>query len=238
MNRALVLAILFWSIPQQEARAQVELYTAKIRFGALDTTSYPSPSHPTEWSQELIAELYDASGNFVPPSSSRLYNWGLDFCTGNGMQFGWASGLGVFAIHPDGNKIKNVPGCCQECPFQSYLVAVRISAEDIYVQSAPVRVPNIDIPTEHHLSKSYPNPFSLGTRIRFDIKEPAHVSLVVFDILGRKVEELVDSHLLQGAYTRMWQPANAPGGVYFYRLTVSPNRGKPIIFLEKIILLR
>jgi hypothetical protein len=238
MKRALVLAILFWAIPLQEASAQVELYKAKIRFGALDTTSYPSPSHPTEWSQELVAELYDASGNFVPPSSSRQYTWGLDFCNGNGMQFGWASGLGVFTIRPDGNKIKNVPGCCQECPFQSYIVAVRISIEDTYVQSTSVRVPNIVIPSEHHLSASYPNPFSLGTRIRYDIKEPAHVSLVVFDLLGRKVEELVNDNMIQGAYTRLWQPLNAPGGVYFYRLVVTPGRGNQITFLEKIILLR
>jgi hypothetical protein len=238
MKIAPLLAICLWSISLQDATAQSELFTAKIRFGTLDTTTYPSPGHPTEWTQELIAELYDASGNFVPPSSLRMYVWGLDFCNGNGMQFGWASGLGVFAIRPDGNKIKNVSGCCLECPFQSYSVAVRISVEDLYVQSAAVRVPNIVIPSEHHLSKSYPNPFSLGTRMKFDIKEPAHVSLVVFDILGRKVEELVNDYLLQGAYTKLWQPTNASGGVYFYRLTVTPNRGEPIIFIDKIVLLK
>ena len=238
MKTAPVLALLLWLITPRAAPAQAENYTAKIRFGALDTTAHPSAGHPTEWKQELIAELYDPTGNFVPASSSRLYVWGVDFCSGNGMRFGWASGPGMFTISPDGNKFKNEPGCCHECPFQSYHIAVRISVEDSYVQSASVRVPNILVPTGHHLSTGYPNPFSLGTRIRFDIKEPAHVSLVVFDLLGRRVEELVDGYLAQGTYTKLWQPADVTGGVYFYRLTVSPRGGKPITFLEKIILMR
>jgi len=44
------------------------------------------------------------------------------------------------------------------------------------------------------------------------------VQLIIFDILGRKVETLVNEHLKAGVYEVDWNAAKYSGGVYFYKL--------------------
>ena len=43
------------------------------------------------------------------------------------------------------------------------------------------------VPTEYALEQNYPNPFNPETRISYDIAEAGEVSLIVYDILGRKI---------------------------------------------------
>jgi hypothetical protein len=210
----------------------------EIRFGLLDTTSYPSPSHPTEWKQELIADLYDSAGHVLPPSQSYMYSWGVDFCKGFGMGFGWAAGYGLSSISPDGNKIKTEAGCCTQCPFQTYLVGVRVTIGEDLVRSKVILIPNIAVPSAAGVSLNYPNPFSARTYIRFQLNEYSRVHLRVFDILGQSMGELLNQYLAPGYHTVTWQPANVPGGIYFYRLTIDPNTGPSLTRIEKMILLK
>ena len=239
MRHFFVALLQLWLIgPPLYCLAQGQPATVKIRFGRLDTTAYPAPGHSTEWAQELFADLYDSSGKSMPPSLNLRYDWGVDFCRGLGMLFGWASGNGLCNIRPDGNKIKNEPGCCDECPFQTYLVAVRVHLEDAYIQSATVRIPNIQIPSEPGLSSSYPNPFSLRTAIKFQLNHASHVQLRVYDVLGRLAAELVNNQLPPGYHAVPWQPSDAAQGIYFYRLVISPDRGPVSTYTQKMLLVR
>lgn len=65
---------------------------------------------------------------------------------------------------------------------------------------------------------NYPNPFRAGTTIAFDVTEPTHVRLVVFDALGRTVAALVDGPMEPGAYRVPFAADHLPSGVYVYRL--------------------
>jgi hypothetical protein len=67
------------------------------------------------------------------------------------------------------------------------------------------------------IAKKYPNPFNLTT-IEFDIPERTNVKLVVYDILGREVETLIDKELEPGKYKINFTATNLPSGVYFYTL--------------------
>ncbi len=49
-------------------------------------------------------------------------------------------------------------------------------------------------PSSFVMHKNFPNPFNPSTTIRFDLPEPADVSLVVYDVLGRKVAELANGY--------------------------------------------
>jgi hypothetical protein len=69
-----------------------------------------------------------------------------------------------------------------------------------------------------HIAKKYPNPFNLTTTIEFDIPERTNVKFVIFDILGREVETLVDKELEPGKYKLNFTATNLPSGVYFYTL--------------------
>jgi len=77
------------------------------------------------------------------------------------------------------------------------------------------------------LMPAVPNPFISSTSIAFELAEPGHVTLQVFDISGRLVGSLMDSGLPAGNHSVEFMADRLAGGVYFYRLqtgTVSETR--------------
>ena len=84
--------------------------------------------------------------------------------------------------------------------------------------TAPVAIAE-ELPTEFALDQNYPNPFNPTTKLAFDLPEASEVQLAVFDVMGRKVDVLVNASLAAGRHTVTWQASNLPSGVYFYRIT-------------------
>jgi len=78
-----------------------------------------------------------------------------------------------------------------------------------------------DLPMHFSLDQNYPNPFNPATIISFSLPSKSFVSLRVFDALGREVSTLVSEELSGGTYTRQWNAAALPSGVYFYRLVAN-----------------
>ncbi len=96
------------------------------------------------------------------------------------------------------------------------------------------------LPNTFTLKQNYPNPFNPTTTISFSVPEKSFVSLVVTDLLGRKVAELVNEEKPQGNYTVFFDAGNLPAGrqelssgIYFYTLTTGN-----FIQTKKMILLR
>ncbi|HLA68889.1 MAG TPA: hypothetical protein VJN65_04225 [Bacteroidota bacterium] len=158
-----IAGLLLLTVAASVSFSQTGPFTVQVRFGVIDTTCYPSCDHPTEWSLELFADIYDANGILVPPSSSYLYEWGSDFCRGFGFGYGWAVGMGLSAIHPDGNKVKNEPGCCQLCPYQTYRVGVRVTINGTTVASPIIRIPDGSQTPVATSQPAYPNPLKLSS---------------------------------------------------------------------------
>jgi hypothetical protein len=75
------------------------------------------------------------------------------------------------------------------------------------------------IPESFALAPSYPNPFNPAATIEFSIPNEENVKLEIFNILGQKIEDLVDSRLPAGNHAAVWNAENYPSGVYFYKLT-------------------
>jgi hypothetical protein len=67
---------------------------------------------------------------------------------------------------------------------------------------------------------SYPNPFNPTTTIRYELTEYSEVRLVVFDMLGRTVGDLVNSLQYEGVHSASWEPHNVSSGTYFARLSI------------------
>jgi uncharacterized lipoprotein YddW (UPF0748 family) len=76
-------------------------------------------------------------------------------------------------------------------------------------------------PITFSLSQNYPNPFNSSTVISYQLSAASHVTLKVFDILGKEIETLVDEVLEPGIHQSTFHiPHSAfTSGVYFYRLT-------------------
>ena len=81
--------------------------------------------------------------------------------------------------------------------------------------------------------KTYPNPFNPETTLSYDLVRDGDIMLTIYDIAGRKVEELYSGSQTAGPYQLNWQPQEVPAGVYFGRLTNGDGAE-----IQKLILLK
>ncbi len=91
-------------------------------------------------------------------------------------------------------------------------------------QSAHATAPS-GVPEVFAVHPNYPNPFNPSTTIKYDLPEASHVSLVVYDLLGRKVTELVNGPKAGGYHSATWNASSVASGVYFARFTAIPQSG-------------
>jgi len=76
----------------------------------------------------------------------------------------------------------------------------------------------LGIPERYALHAAYPNPFNPITTFQYDIPEGGKVSLVVYDMLGREVTQLVNSYRDAGYHSIKWDASNVASGIYMARL--------------------
>jgi hypothetical protein len=89
------------------------------------------------------------------------------------------------------------------------------------------------LPTEYTLYQNYPNPFNPVTTIKYDLPNTSDVTLVIYDILGRKIKELVNTKQQAGRYEIQFNASNLASGVYIYQLIA-----EKYINSKKMILLK
>ncbi len=68
------------------------------------------------------------------------------------------------------------------------------------------------------LIQNYPNPFNPSTTIRFSIPEQSHVTLAIYDLLGREMAVLINDELAAGTYQQVFDASHLSSGVYLYQL--------------------
>ncbi len=73
-------------------------------------------------------------------------------------------------------------------------------------------------PTHYVLEQNYPNPFNPTTTIGYQVSSTSHVTLKIYDILGREVATLVNEKLQPGKYSVRWDASGTASGVYFCRM--------------------
>lgn len=99
-------------------------------------------------------------------------------------------------------------------------------------------------PEQFELSQNFPNPFNPETTIRFSVSVPARVRLDIFDVLGRRVDQMNTGFHTQGAFEIRWNGTDRnheslPSGIYYYRITAEPVSGAPPFSrTRKMIMLR
>ncbi|HMN18165.1 MAG TPA: T9SS type A sorting domain-containing protein [Ignavibacteriaceae bacterium] len=76
----------------------------------------------------------------------------------------------------------------------------------------------LQIPENFILFQNYPNPFNPVTTIKYDLPVKSNVSLTVYDIIGRKIKELVNTKQAAGKYELRFDASNLASGVYIYKL--------------------
>lgn len=79
---------------------------------------------------------------------------------------------------------------------------------------------SIDLATQVSLNQNYPNPFNPSTVISYSIPEASHVSLAVYDLMGKQVAELTNRRMGAGTHEVSFNASELSSGIYFYRLSV------------------
>jgi hypothetical protein len=75
------------------------------------------------------------------------------------------------------------------------------------------------VPGRFELSQNYPNPFNPETTILYRLASQSHVTLTVFDPLGRTVVTLTSDVQQPGTHAVRFDGHGLASGVYLYRLT-------------------
>ena len=94
------------------------------------------------------------------------------------------------------------------------------------------------LPKEFALHQNYPNPFNPKTRVRYDLPDNENVTIIIYDLLGRQVKQLVDSYQEAGFKSIIWDATNdfgnpAAAGVYLYNIQAGD-----FIQTKKMVLLK
>jgi hypothetical protein len=115
--------------------------------------------------------------------------------------------------------------------FENVLIGVTsqytVSISGFLVSSTPAPESLSDAPgmTQSTLLQNFPNPFSPATVVRYSVPTDGPVSVVIYDVQGRRVRTLADGFKSAGSYEDEWDGRDDSGqqvtsGVYFYQLNV------------------
>ncbi len=75
-----------------------------------------------------------------------------------------------------------------------------------------------EVADEFRLSQNYPNPFNSITKFNISVPKEAHIKIQIYDVLGRKISELIDQRISPGIFSISYDANGLSSGVYFYSL--------------------
>ena len=97
---------------------------------------------------------------------------------------------------------------------------------------------DITRPNDFLLSQNYPNPFNSATAIEFSVPTRSQVSIDIYNLLGQKINTIIDEVLPVGNHTTIWNGNDKNGrpvssGVYYYRIAADE-----LVETKKLVLLK
>jgi hypothetical protein len=94
------------------------------------------------------------------------------------------------------------------------------------------------LPLKYYLLQNYPNPFNPVTTIKYGILNSGDVNVMIYDVLGNTVKELVNKKQSKGHYQVMWNGKNiqnkpVSSGIYYYQIVTQHFQN-----IKKMVLVR
>ncbi|MEP0007792.1 MAG: lamin tail domain-containing protein, partial [Balneola sp.] len=121
----------------------------------------------------------------------------------------------------DGSTLELTDASSDNTLAASWMASSRLGGTPGWANgTVPVSIENEgkDSPDSFVLKQNYPNPFNPSTNISFVLPQSAKVQLTVYNMLGQKVETLVDGNLTSGSHTVRFEASNLSSGIYIYQL--------------------
>ena len=195
-------------------------------FGKVGGTSYAgvkllnNEAQPAYYpmSYQVVGDPIQSDGGFsiaekYQTLSSGIKATGLGENSANGYDVMFVTGCGPYTI-PVNGAVK-VAFAFVGGDNLADLQASAVAAQNKYEQMAP----DPSIPTDGFvLKQNYPNPGTDRTIIEFGISEMASTSLVLYNIIGQPVKELVNESLPHGSYSINVDLSELEAGLYLYKM--------------------
>ncbi|HJW28109.1 MAG TPA: T9SS type A sorting domain-containing protein [Saprospiraceae bacterium] len=90
-----------------------------------------------------------------------------------------------------------------------------------------------ELPLSFAMEQNHPNPFNPSTVINYSLPEPVHVTLKVFDVLGKELVTLVDEDQTPGFKSVRLDASGLTSGIYFYKLQAGHfGAVKKLVFMK------
>ncbi len=105
-------------------------------------------------------------------------------------------------IYPEANRIE-----VMDKVFDFFEAPVNHIASENYFQ-----------PEKIQLYQNYPNPFNPITTISYYLPNAQNINLVIYNVLGQKIESLVNGYTKSGINKIIWNASNYSGGIYYYTI--------------------
>lgn len=119
----------------------------------------------------------------------------------------------------------NMTGNIGQCVIQGNVEQLLIGGQEFFVDNVcAYQLVDVDEPANAspssgiELGQNFPNPLNGHTLIPFEVNEPSHIRIIVYDHLGRIVETLTNRDYDKGSFTLGWDANEKPAGIYFYQL--------------------
>lgn len=91
----------------------------------------------------------------------------------------------------------------------------------------------IAVPKTFELSQNFPNPFNAQTTIKYSLPEASHVTINVYDLLGRNVATIVNEQKQPGYHQTVWNSHSVSSGIFFYKIQAGDFTEKKKMLLLK-----
>ena len=97
---------------------------------------------------------------------------------------------------------------------------------------------DVGLPKQFELSQNHPNPFNPTTTVKFQLPVDANVRIELFNSIGQKVSELLNSDLSGGVHEVNFEGSNLSSGIYYYTMNAVGKDGKNFTSTKKMILMK
>ena len=111
--------------------------------------------------------------------------------------------------------------------------AVLVQYAEILGSTTAVETSNGINAADFTLQQNYPNPFNPETAIQFDLPQQGHVTLCIYDILGKKVATIMDQPLKAGQHEILFHAEGLASGVYFCQIQTGEYRSTKKMLLNR-----
>jgi hypothetical protein len=165
--------------------------------------------------------IIDSSGNILSvynnlyPENVLLSQRNLNSTSDSGIVL-----TGDIGIYPNGNN------------FQSARTDAIIFKVDKYGNMVSVKNIN-EFESENFEINTFPNPFNLSVNLRFNLTKSAKVIIELFDLSGKKINEIENTLLNSGKHIYLINTPELCSGVYFIKIKINNS-----VYSKKILLIK